>query len=195
MKASKAYIAVAASIAAYKWIWAGGGAAVLAGIVALVVVYGGLFGPSGKAICKIALDRSSGYGVIPASSTLAGSAKSTDVSGRKTCTAENGGNKYIISVDIKCDDLKKDDCLSIYSVEREDGLSLYQVRALPDDDNGNPLPVGGAPAPDQAAAAAPGDTAAAPPAAAAPGSASQGAAVAPESSDVEVERPAAAPQQ
>jgi hypothetical protein len=188
LRASKACAAVSASVHAYRWIWAGGGVVVLAGLATLVVVYGGLFGPSGRAICKVAIERTTAYGVLPLNAKQDGSAESTDVRHRKACNVTVEDEKYVVTVDLKCDNLKEADCLPIYSVERADGMSLYQVRALPDDDNGNPLPVTGA------AAAAPAPTvpgvhAVAGPAQTSPGAAVQNAPSA-DGSDVEVSRPA-----
>lgn len=127
-----------ASIKAYKWIWAGGGVVVVAGVAALLI-FGGLFGPSGHAICKVAVQRARDYGTIPTNATQDGSAKRTDVADRKSCEASADGEKYTVTVDLKCKDLKNHDCLPIYSVERSDGLSLYQVRAVPDDAD-TPMP-------------------------------------------------------
>lgn len=128
-----------ASIKAHKWIWAGGGVVVVAGVAALLI-FGGLFGPSGHAICKVAVQRARDYGTIPMSATQDSSAKRTDVADRKSCDASANGEKYTITADLKCKDLKNPDCLPIYSVERSDGLSLYQVRTVPDDAD-TPMPV------------------------------------------------------
>jgi hypothetical protein len=124
---------IKASIKAHKWIWAASSAAVLVGIVAAILYFTGVFGPSGRAVCKVTVDRAKAYGTLSPSAEQDGSAKSTNIAGRKTCLATDGADKYVITVEIKCKDLKNDDCLPIYSVEREDGLSLYQVRAVPND--------------------------------------------------------------
>lgn len=121
------------SIKAHKWIWAGSGAAVVAVAVVAGLYFGGFFGPSGRAICKVAVDRAKAYGALTPSAKQDGSAKRTDVNDRKTCMVADGSDKYVVTVDLKCKDLKNDDCLPIYSVEREDGLSLYQVRTVPND--------------------------------------------------------------
>jgi hypothetical protein len=121
------------SIKAHKWIWAASSGAVLVAIVLAILYFAGVFGPSGRAVCKVAVDRAKAYGTLSPSAAQDGSAKSTDIAGRKTCLVTDGADKYVVTVDIKCNDLKKDDCLPIYSVEREDGLSLYQVRSVPND--------------------------------------------------------------
>ena len=160
--------AVLATTKTHKWWWAGGGGATLVAIVALVVVFGGFFGPSGKAICTATLERASAYGVIPTSASLANNeAKKDDqVSGRRLCTAQVGEDKFILSVDLTCNDMKNADCLSLYAVERSDGLSTYQKRKEEPDDGAAfvPPPVEQAAAPPSAveAPAAPADSTAPP---------------------------------
>lgn len=127
--------AILASVKAYKWVWAGGGTVVVAGVAVAVIVFGGFLGPSGKLICTASLTRARDYGVLSGSAALANNtAKSTDVKDRRKCSAQAGTDTFILTVDLKCKDLKKSNCLDLYSVEREDGLSLYQVRAVPDDE-------------------------------------------------------------
>ncbi len=127
---SKLLETIVASTKTHKWWWAGGGGATLVAVVVLVVVFGGFFGPSGKAICTPMLEQARAYGVVPPSASLASSeAKKDDkISGRRLCTAQAGDDKFILSVDLSCNDLKKPDCLSLYAVERGDGLSTYQKR-------------------------------------------------------------------
>ena len=138
---TKLIAAVLASVPRCKWWWAGGGGAAVVVIAALVVVFGGFFGPSGKAICTTALEHARDYGVIPATATLANTdAKSTDVENRRLCTARAGGNEYRLTADITCKDMKNKDCIALYSVERADGLSTYQVRQVPDDDQDAAIP-------------------------------------------------------
>lgn len=168
-----------ASVKAHKWIWAGGAAVVVAGIAA-VLVWGGLFGPSGHAICKVAVERARDYGTLPANAKQDGSAKSTDVSGRKSCDADADGEKYTVLADLKCKDLKNADCLPIYAVERSDGLSLYQVRSVPNDEDGAPATADGS------AGAMPSDAGGT----AAPGAPAQSGGETAIDADVEVARPA-----
>jgi hypothetical protein len=132
---SKLLAAILASIKTHKWWWAGGGGAAVVAVAAAVIVFGGFLGPSGKAICTIALGHARDYGVIPNTAILANTdAKSTDVRNRRVCTAQAGGNDYNLTVDVTCKDMKNKDCIALYSVERADGLSTYQVRQVPDDD-------------------------------------------------------------
>jgi hypothetical protein len=132
---SKLLATILASTKTHKWWWAGGGGAAVVAIAAAVIVFGGFFGPSGKAICTLALEHARDYGVVPNTATLANmEAKSTDVRNRRLCTAQAGGNDYSLTVDVTCKDMKKKDCVALYSVERADGLSTYQVRQVPDDD-------------------------------------------------------------
>ena len=148
---SKLLSAIQASIQAHKGWWAGGGGAAVVAIAAAVIVFGGFFGPSGKAICAIALEHARDYGVVPTTAALANTeAKSTDVRNRRLCIAQAGGNDYRLTVDITCKDMKNKDCIALYSVERADGLSTYQVRQVPNDDTdaavdaGRPAADGGA---------------------------------------------------
>jgi hypothetical protein len=149
--------AILATTKTHKWWWAGGGGTALVAVIALVVVFGGFFGPSGKQICTITLDRAKDYGVLPGTASLANfeAKKDDQVSGRRLCTAEVGANKFILTVDLVCKDLKKSDCLSLYAVEREDGLTTYQKRQpVPDDaEAAMPVPPVQQPAADAAPAA------------------------------------------
>jgi len=142
--ASKLLATVLASTKTHKWWWAGGGgAAVVVAIAATVIVFGGFFGPNGKAICTVALEHARDYGVIPSTASLANTdAKSTDVANRRLCTAQAGGNDYNLTVDITCKDMKNKDCVALYNVQRADGLSTYQVRQVPDDDADAAVDVG-----------------------------------------------------
>ena len=132
---TKLHAIILASIQAHKGWWAGGGGAEVVEIAAAVIVFGGFFGPSGKAICTVALEHARDYGVVPSNTVLAStSAKGTDVDNRRVCTAEAGTDKYNMTVDLACKDMKNKDCIALYSVAREDGLTTYQVRQVPDDD-------------------------------------------------------------
>ena len=145
----------------HKWWWAGGGGATLVAIVALVIVFGGFFGPSGTSICKAAVDRARDYGVVPYTATAGTEAKKTDVKDRRTCEAQVGDDKYIVTADLSCKDMTKADCLGLYSVQSGDGKSTYQMRAPEEDVSENAaatpgaVPAGAAPAAAPATAAAP----------------------------------------
>ena len=132
---AKLLASLQASVQTHKGWWAGGGGAAIIVIVAAVVVFGGFFGPSGKAICTVALEHARDYGVVPNTVTLANTdAKRTDVENRRQCTAQSGSDNYTMTVDLTCKDMKNKDCVVLYSVAREDGLTTYQVRQVPDDE-------------------------------------------------------------
>lgn len=177
---SRVFSRLGASVKAHKWIWAGCTVVLVAAGGAAVVYFGGFLGPSGHAICKVAVERARDYGTLPPGATQDGSAKSTDVKDRKSCIADVNGEKYTVTADLKCKDLKNHECLPLYSVERSDGLSLYQVRAVPDDADG---------AAPMAGAAAPSDAASAPAQAAAPAQTGNSGEI---DADVEVAQPAPA---
>lgn len=127
--------AVLATMRTHRWYWVGGGGVVLAAAAAAVVVFGGFLGPSGKAVCTATLATAKDYGVIPMSAELASnSAESTNVEHRRKCTASVGNDTFNLLTDIKCNDMKKSDCLALYSVARSDGLTTYQVREIPPDE-------------------------------------------------------------
>jgi len=163
--------AILATTQTHKWYWAGGGGGALVVAVLAVLFFTGVFGPSGRAICTSTLTQAKDFGVISPSATLASSsAKSTDVKNRRQCTAQVGDDTYVLQVDIqaedtahkKCTDFtKQTDCVKLYSVARSDGMTTYQVRAIPPDETDEAL-LGQAPG-----AAPPGSP---PPGAAAPDS-------------------------
>ena len=141
---ARLFEALLASFKTHKWWWAGGGgAAVVAIAAAAVFMYGGFFGPDGGAICKVALDHARDYGVVPGDASLASSSpKKTDVKDRWLCTALADNNEFNLTVDMTCKDLKNKDCVSLYNVARADGMTTYQVRQVPDDDNDAALDMG-----------------------------------------------------
>jgi hypothetical protein len=143
---------ILATTKTHKWWWAGGGGATLVAVIALVIVFGGFFGPSGKAICTATLERARAFGVVPSTASLADNVAKKDdqVSGRRLCTAQAGEDKYVMSVDLTCNDMKKGNCISLYAVERADGLSTYQQRKEEPEESAAVLP----PVTDQAAAPA-----------------------------------------
>jgi hypothetical protein len=120
-------------------------------VVALAVLaaFGGLFGPSGKAVCTATLNQARDFGVISPSAVLESlSAKSTDVKNRKSCTAKVGEETYTLVADIKnvdnahkaCRDyVKQTGCIALYSVVRADGTTTYQVRQIPPNDTDEAL--------------------------------------------------------
>lgn len=134
---------VLATTQTHKWWWVGGAGGLVAVALIAIVVFGGFLGPSGKAICTATLKQAQDFGVLSPSSTLASSsAKSTDVAGRKSCTAQSGDDTYVLLVDVKnedgehkkCKDFdKQSNCIKLYSVARSDGMTTYQVREIPPD--------------------------------------------------------------
>jgi hypothetical protein len=135
---SQIIAAVLGSMKTHKWWWAGGAGATVVAVVAAVLVFGGFFGPSGKLICTATLDSARNFGVVPYSASLANTdAKKTDVKDRRVCQALADGDTYNLTVDLTCKDskgLKKGTCTKLYSVERADGLSTYQIRQVPPDE-------------------------------------------------------------
>lgn len=135
---SKVFAAVLASMKTHKWWWAGGGGAAVVAIAAAIIIFGGFLGPSGRLICTATLDSARNFGVVPYTASLASSdAKKTDVKDRRVCQAKADGDTYNMTVDLKCKDskrIKKGECTTLYSVERADGLSTFQVRQVPPDE-------------------------------------------------------------
>lgn len=135
----KGFGAIIASTKTKPGIWIGG-AVVVVGVAALLV-FGGMFGPSGKAICTASLDQARAFGVISPSAVLdSSSAKSTDVKNRKSCIAKVGDDSYTLVADIKNEDaehrkcrdyIKQGGCIALYNVARSDGMTTYQVREIP----------------------------------------------------------------
>jgi len=131
--------AVLTSVKTQPWYWIGGGAVVVA--IAAVLVFGNVFGPSGRAVCTATLNQARDFGVLSPSAVLASnSAKSTDVKNRKSCTAKVGEDTYTLTADIKSEDaehkkckdyVKQGSCVQLYSVARSDGMTTYQVREIP----------------------------------------------------------------
>ena len=169
--------ALLATLQTHKPYWIGGGSAVAVVALALGLYFGGVFGPSGRDICMATLTQARDFGVIAPSAELASSsAKSTDVKGRKSCTASAGGETFTLLVDLKtedaahkkCKDLKKQNsCVALYSVARADGMTTYQVREIPPGETDEALAASEPPPP--ARSQAPGQAAPASATEAAPG--------------------------
>jgi hypothetical protein len=134
---------ILATTQTHKWWWVGGAGGLVAVALIAIVVFGGFLGPSGKAICTATLKQAQDFGVLSPGATLASSsAKSTNVEGRRSCTAQSGDDTYTLQVDVKNEDTehkkckdfdKQSDCLKLYSVARTDGMTTYQVREIPPD--------------------------------------------------------------
>jgi len=161
--------ALLATIQTHKTYWIGGGSAVAVVAIAAGLYFGGVFGPSGRDICLATLTQARDFGVISPSAELASiSAKSTDVKGRKSCTANAGGETYTLLADIKtedaahkkCKDLKKQNsCVALYSVARTDGMTTFQVREIPPGETDEALAANSPPPPPPEQGAAPGQAA------------------------------------
>lgn len=133
--------AIGARIGAYPRYWMIGGGVFAVAVIAAIVVFGGFLGPSGKQICTASLTLARDYGVISPSATLSSnSAKSTDVDGRKSCTAQADDQTFTLIADVKKQDAehkpcknyeKQSGCVALYSVARSDGMTTYQVRDIP----------------------------------------------------------------
>lgn len=166
--------ALRATFQTHKTYWIGGGSAVAVVAIAAGLYFGGVFGLSGRDICMATLTQARDFGVISPSAELASSsAKSTDVKGRKSCTASAGGETYTLLVDLKkedaahakCKDLKKQNsCVALYSVARADGMTTFQVREIPPGETDEALAASDPPPP----AATPGQPGQAAPGQAAP---------------------------
>jgi hypothetical protein len=135
--------AILATTKTHKWYWVGGGSAAGVALIAVILVFGGILGPSGKQICTATLSQAKDFGVISPSASLASnSAKSTGVADRRACTAQVGEETYTLLVDLKavdreqrkCRELKQPGCVALYSVARSDGMTTYQVREIPPDE-------------------------------------------------------------
>jgi hypothetical protein len=141
--------AILATTKTHKWYWIGGGSVVVVAAVAAGLYFGGVFGFSGRDICMATLSQAKDFGVISPGAELSGfSAKSTDVKGRRSCTAKVGDDIFTLLTDLKsedsskkpCKDLKKQNsCVALYSVARSDGVTTYQVRAIPPDETDEAL--------------------------------------------------------
>ena len=151
---SNLFETILASTKTHKGWWVGGGGASLVAIAVLVAVFGGFFGPSGRDICSIAVQRSVAYGVLPQGAEAVGSGKKTQIAQRRACDATAGSDNYVVTADLTCSSLAKDraslkdmtgekyradpgrdqGCVSLYAVERSDGLTIYQKRKEETDD-------------------------------------------------------------
>jgi hypothetical protein len=106
-----------------KWFAIGGGA-MLALFLALIFI--DPFQPSDAEICKAALERARGA-VSQATTLIDYRAGYYQTSGRRGCDAQLYGAHFTIAVDLKCDDLKRPECLTLYGLQASDGT--WTVRA------------------------------------------------------------------
>lgn len=145
--------------------WMAGGGVALVVVVLAGLYFGGVFGPSGRAICTAALGQAKEFGVISPNATLASSsAKSTDVKDRRSCSVQVDSDTFTILADIrtetlshvKCKDVSQAGCVMIYSVARSDGMTTYQVREIPPGESDEALAASEGPQQQQQAPAASG---------------------------------------
>ena len=119
----------------------------------------------GFAFCRLTIATGENFGVVPGTMRFAGGPGKTDVQGRYICTGDDDANvRYAFTVDHLCQDLNNPNCVSLVSVVKADGTTLFK-RADPNAtaaDTGAPPASAATPAPPPAT----GDTA--PPASAPP---------------------------
>lgn len=153
------FSAFKASLRAHMWYWVGGAGVVLVGVAAALLIFGDFFGPSGKTVCQIARFKAVEFGVLGSDAKLQGSGKAGEIEGRRECTLISGNDTYVATTVLTCKNVDKelsemkavedgkpipealladfDRCISLYAVERSDGLTLYQKQAVPPDDAEN----------------------------------------------------------
>jgi hypothetical protein len=118
-----------------------GGAALAVVVVAVAAGYflghGGSGGSAGTSagtevaaapgVCQAVLTRVQDYGITDAKATLASTEPtSTDTKGRFVCNAQDEGVTYTITVDVLCEDVKSEKCLSLYHISNSAGATLFQ---------------------------------------------------------------------
>ena len=82
---------------------------------------------AGAEICQMALKHATDFGIIPGYSQLAApQPEGTDVKGRYACVGATPAARYLIAIDLVCRDLKKAECVNLFSVTQEGGAVLYQ---------------------------------------------------------------------
>lgn len=106
-----------------RWVAIGGGGALLALFVGLVVFHS--FEPSDAEICKMALERA--HDVVSGATLTNDRAGYYQASNRRGCDAQLGGTRFTIAVDVKCNDLKRPECLTLYGLQASDGTWTYRA--------------------------------------------------------------------
>jgi trans-2-enoyl-CoA reductase len=82
----------------------------------------------GLAVCLRVAINAAANGIIPNYAKLASrSPTPTKVQGRYTCLAVTDVAKYKVTGDLMCADMRKADCVKLYSVVSDDGTVLYQA--------------------------------------------------------------------
>ena len=78
-------------------------------------------------LCEAALSRVTAYGLVESDARLVSTgATKTGTENRMLCQAKSGETTYTMTVDVACDDLSKDKCLTLDSVTDSMGNSLYR---------------------------------------------------------------------
>lgn len=78
-------------------------------------------------VCKAALKHATDFGIVRVDAKLAADLpQGTDVTGRYACVAATEAAKYLIAFDLTCRDLKKDECVNLFSITQDGGAVLYQ---------------------------------------------------------------------
>ena len=89
-----------------------------------------------RTVCEATLDRVRDYGIAEQTAQLTTvTPKDTDIKDRVVCTAKNGDTTYMITVNVKCDNMGDDKCLQLWNVTDSGGTTLFQHREfMPPDD-------------------------------------------------------------
>jgi hypothetical protein len=78
-------------------------------------------------VCKVALQHAKDFGILIGEAQLASDQpEGTDVTGRYACVAATSAAKYLIAFDLVCRDLKKEECVNLFSITQDGGAVLYK---------------------------------------------------------------------
>jgi hypothetical protein len=80
-------------------------------------------------VCLRVVVNAATSGIVPNYAKLASRAPTpTNVQGRYSCNAATDVAKYTVTADLICADMRKADCVKLYSVKSDDGTVLYQAK-------------------------------------------------------------------
>ena len=83
----------------------------------------------GLAVCLRDVINAINLGLVPKYAKLGSAApQATKVQGRYTCLADTDVAKYKVTGDLMCSDMRKADCVKLYSIVSDDGTVLYQAK-------------------------------------------------------------------
>ena len=83
----------------------------------------------GQLVCLRVVVNAAVSGIVPNYAKLASRAPvPTKVQGRYSCMAVTDVEKYKVTADLLCSDMRKADCVRLYSVVSGDGTVLYQAK-------------------------------------------------------------------